>query len=86
MASSSQEGEKDPDGKPKHRSIADVLKSFVVLLERGNSVHLKESVASELQHIADEAELVDRADGKFRRKSSHSTYIGCIANNVRKVR
>ena len=58
-------GEKDPNGEPKCRGIADVLKSFVFLLERGDNDHLKESVASELQHISEEPEIVDRADGKF---------------------
>ena len=60
------DGEKDPDGAPKFRGIADTLKSFVVLLEKGNTDHLRDAVANELQHIADGAELVDRADGKWK--------------------
>jgi len=66
------DGEKDPDGRPKYRGIADTLRSFVVLLENGNTAHLKDSVASELQHIADGAELVDRADDNERKKSVES--------------
>ncbi|XP_003738058.1 uncharacterized protein LOC100908392 [Galendromus occidentalis] len=69
MASSSTDGVKDPDDRPIYRSIADVLRSFAVLIEKGNTAHLKEAVASELQHIAEEAELLDRADDNERKNS-----------------
>lgn len=46
------------------RGISGVLRGLVELISDGKKTHIVDAVKNELQHIAEDGELLDRADGE----------------------